>query len=85
MTPQNEVLEAYKVGKQTAREAIEKSEPFFTIAVAFGVGAGLVARAAWEHDIFGIVIIAVVFFVLVPLVATWRRRRSSRQTEAGSD
>jgi hypothetical protein len=85
MTPQHEVWEARKVGKQAAREAIEKYEPVFTIAVAFGVGAGMVGRAAWEHDIFGIVIDAVVFFVLVPLFATWRRRRSSRQTEAGSD
>ena len=78
MTPQNEVGQSWRARWLAAQEAIEKSEPLFTVSVLFGTGGVIMARAAWDHDIFGVVISAACFYVLGPVLAKWRHKRKQQ-------
>jgi hypothetical protein len=82
MTASNEYGQSWRAGWAAAREAGEKRDPLFTIFVIFGVGAALVARAAWEHEIFGIIFSAVTCFLFGPLLASWRHKRNLRRAAA---
>jgi hypothetical protein len=85
MEKRSAIEQSSAAGRMAAREFIEKHQPFFSIAVLFCVGVVNLVRAAWQHDVFEMIVCTVLFLVAGPLFALWRYKGSRRSMKGASE